>query len=187
MSGTNIATAKNVELLQAKQDPTTRQNYNLVLLFAYRKLILFKGDGLERQIKGEGTPSQVQALQMYRKNLKKKYMHRDCWLPYPNKGNIKVSNLLTLKFFITRISRSSYRAQDLKTLFHKENKAWPGKYYLLTTVREKLKKRRKINQNLRFFFFTLILPTKKWLRWTIFKKVLYFKSETLVGRHSFLI
>lgn len=51
VSGTNIATAKNAELLQAKQDPTTRQNYNFVLLFAYRKLILFKGDGMERQIK----------------------------------------------------------------------------------------------------------------------------------------
>lgn len=50
-SGTNIAVAKNAELLQAKQDPTTRQNYNFVLLFAYRKLILFKGDGMERQIK----------------------------------------------------------------------------------------------------------------------------------------
>lgn len=155
-----------------------------MLLFAYRKLTVLKGDSLGKQVESRQNFSTIISFAEIQLKLEKKYfIRRDfCSLILPPTKKTSVSSFLMFKSFINKISGFSLSSEY--SYFYKENNTCCGKSYLLTMVRGGNEKQKEKNPTIKMMGF-LILSIKKWFGWTIFKNPL--EIRVLIGKHSLLM
>lgn len=130
-----------------------------MLLFAYRKLTVLKGDSLGKQVESRQNFTTISFAET-QFEIGKEILYVEISVPFtlPPTKETSVSSFLMLKSFINRISWFNLSFYYL--LFCKENNACCEKNYLLTMVRGKIINRRKKNPTTKMRGF-LILSIKK--------------------------